>query len=258
MNDVDLLIPPERFDDASAVLRDCGWQAQAPVPPPAIRRFLHAWTFGHPQWLPLDLHWRAFSIACRPHVDRAFWGRLVRREVEGVPVLVPDVTDLLLLTCYHRRKADPHAALRWVIDASRLLESREAGVDGAALVARAAEAGAHRVVADALETLEANYDVQIPSGVADQLRRVTAPALSDAAILPFPSRATAVELMRCHWTRFSSARRAAGLSAGPLDFVRYLVAFVQWQERLDHASAVPGRLVRAAARRVAATFAVRT
>ena len=111
MYDVDVLIRPSEVNAAAELLASAGWAPKVHLPPEHLRPYSPACAFGHPQFTELDLHWRPFTIDCPAEIEEQFHQRTLLREVQGVPVRVPDATDLLLFTCFHSRKRDSQARL---------------------------------------------------------------------------------------------------------------------------------------------------
>jgi hypothetical protein len=244
MNDIDLLIREVDLPAAAALLRDSQWRLTKPLPPRDFVPFVHAASYTHPRWMELDLHWRAFTVDCPPDVEARLWDRVLHREVQGLTVRMPDATDLLLLTCYHGRKGDVHTACRWVIDAAMLLKGTDSIIDWNALMERAEQTRLLVPLRDALTYLRQEFDAAVPDDVLQRAWGVPATPQDrtryEKLLAGFRLRGLSLwGLLGFHWTRYASVRRARGQHAGLLGFARYLLAFHQWDFRVERRWQVP-------------------
>ena len=259
MNDVDLLIREADLPAATALLRDSQWNPTKPLPPGDFLPFVHAAAYTHAKWLELDLHWRAFTVDCPPDAEARLWNRVLRRDVWGLAVSVPDPTDLLLLTCYHGRKGDVHTACRWVIDATMLIENAQPPIDWNALLERAGQTGLLAPLRDALTFLRQEFDAAVPDDVLQRAWSVPSTTEDrtryEKLLSGFHLRGLSLwGLLAFHWTRYAGVRRGRGQRAGLFGFAQYLLAFHQWNFQVGRRWQVPfvmmARLVGRLRRRV--------
>ena len=126
LSDIDILIAPDEAATAVRVLTELGlhrWPAR--VPDRIIHAVMHAASYAG-NGLNLDVHWTLLhNTRCLPE-DRALRSRTTNARLGPLHVRVPDRTDLLLHTLAHGELPD----LRWLVDASHLLDPRLAANSG--------------------------------------------------------------------------------------------------------------------------------
>ena len=123
MEDVDLLVPFDRAEDALHAFLDAGWKTSK-EDPFAWMRIHHSLNFLGPEGGSADLHWYTLW---QPAAEDAIWEAAVPIELAGVETLAPCDADQLLLTCVHGTPWSPLPPFRWIADAIALL--RDAGDD---------------------------------------------------------------------------------------------------------------------------------
>jgi hypothetical protein len=157
MEDVDILVPPDRAAEAMNALERLGMRAapfrrasllQRVVPQAEIAGSAFLTTEGE----YLDLHWNAMHLDRRPDADTGMWQRSRLTDFEGVPVRVPDPVDLVLQICVHGSQDGGRAMMRAIVDAALIIRAAET-FDWRALVARAQHHRISAVMADTLKPL---------------------------------------------------------------------------------------------------------
>ncbi len=213
MQDVDMLIQPSEVAAATAALAAGGWAPRFHLPPEHLRPFSPACAYTHPNWMELDLHWRPFTIDCPAAVEERFHQRTQPRVVLGVPVRVPDTTDLLFFTCFHSRKRDAQASCRWVVDALTLIQRVDPPIDWDALLDRAGDAGLLLPIRDTLSYLQREFDAAIPADVLWRAAQTPATTLDLTRYERLSKPRNLPELVQLHWWLYSGGCRAG--PAGP-------------------------------------------
>jgi hypothetical protein len=107
MNDIDLLVREETLDQADAVLRRNGFEAEpGRRSREALKEAFHHWRFRSRSpglvEIPVELHWRLDPPSWPWEADLvAMWQRAAPLSIAGAPALVLAPEDLLLSLCLH-------------------------------------------------------------------------------------------------------------------------------------------------------------
>ena len=157
MEDLDILVRPDRIADAVDVLERLGMRAwpfrrdsllrrlapQAEVPGSAFRTANGEY---------VDLHWSAMHLDRRSDADVEMWQRSRSTDFEGACIRVPNSIDLVLQICGHGSQDGGAALLRAVVDTAIVVRGT-AQFDWSMLLARAVQHRMSAVVSDALGIL---------------------------------------------------------------------------------------------------------
>lgn len=202
--DLDVLVDPQRYDEALRLLRAEGWEALYDYDPglwdhaSSLRRGevnldLHR-RYSRELVIPghLDLSWDLTKSVPAPRALRS--GRAVR-------VLAP--TDALLHTLAHGTLARGPVNLRWVADARQLVESSDIDWDRLTRLALAFEVAP--VIHDALVFVRDTTGVEVPHPPLARLASATLPLLA-----------------RRRLAAFHTFRPTGGLRRIPVEVDRYL------------------------------------
>jgi hypothetical protein len=246
MSDVDLLVPERKAEAALRSLLASGWSrapnARLPRPPgdlPAsFRRFKHGVALRNDAGLELDLHWHASYACCWDGADDGFWARSEPFSLGERTLRTLDPTDHLLQTCVHGIRFNGVAPMRWVADATMIIESGR--VDWPGLVERAAELRVSSVVGDGIEYLADRFGVAVPMMTIEQLRAIPLSRLDrrwfDYQRLGNGGRSLSASDMVAQYGRHVRARPGKG----PTKWVGGVPTFVQHLWDLDHLGDLPG------------------
>ena len=210
LDDLDVLVPPDRALDAIAVLRGLGAEPlmgrveQTIFVRPA-HRFEHAdgWTVG--------LHW--FSL-WRSSSDATMWEHAVPLELGGERTLAPGPTHELIHVCVQGADYEAQSPIGWVADAYAVLRSGQ--VDWELLEREAVDRLLTVVLASALGYLRELLDPPIPEELVQRLEAASSPLFERigfrATAKPFSPNRTALML----WERYRrlAVLRPAGPRAG--------------------------------------------
>ncbi len=166
MEDLDILVPPERVLDAISVLREIGAE---PVSKDVEERICiqHSAAFKHADGWEVDLHW--FSL-WRSASDAGMWAYAVPLELGGEQTRAPGPTHQLIQVCTHGADYNETSPIRWVADAWTVLQTGE--VDWEMFEREARERLLTVVLAAALNYLRELLDAPIPEDVVRRLEAV--------------------------------------------------------------------------------------
>jgi hypothetical protein len=167
MADVDLLIGPERVDDAVEVLIAAGWSRVDPVEGP----FFHDVAVAEANGRSVDLHrWVVFPRFA-PVPERSWLERAVPHEVLGRRIRRLLGSDELILSVLHGMLTNSDSASRWPIDVVKLARAVRGDDDfWPSVVSSSAELQVGPVVADGVAMCAAELGAPVPDGVLDALR----------------------------------------------------------------------------------------
>ncbi|MDH3603867.1 MAG: nucleotidyltransferase family protein, partial [Candidatus Tectomicrobia bacterium] len=178
-SDLDIIVAPERRDQAKALLYARGyelWTEMTDAQHAAHEHETHADTFVHPtSEVAVDLHWtlaqRRFAIALAPD---HLWDRLEPVALPGKTVNSIPVAELLLILCVHGAKHG-WERLGWLCDIAELIDG-DHDLDWDRIMAQARDTNNERILLVGLclardllgATLPHNIQVQIDSQTAVQ------------------------------------------------------------------------------------------
>lgn len=192
MADVDLLIPPDRLDEALALLAREGLLPVQP-PPAGLARSPghvdHSVPLRRPGGPEIDLHYYALDECRWPGADQGLWARAEERPFLGLPLRVPGPTDMLLHLCAHGYRVQGSNP-RWVLDAGLLLLHGPA-LDWALLVEETLRRRLVLPLVATLSYLQGPAGLTLPRGAAEALDRLRAAPLEWWEPLDFRLRAGA-------------------------------------------------------------------
>ena len=148
IEDLDILVPPDRVADAMDVLERLGMRASPFRRDLLWRRVvpqaeLPGSTFRTAEGDYVDLHWNAMHLDRRRDADVQMWQRSRPTDFEGAPIRVPDPVDLVLQICGHGAQDGGAALLLAVVDTAMVIRATKPFNWGALL----ARAGHHRMSA---------------------------------------------------------------------------------------------------------------
>src|SRR5580704_16448989 len=149
IGDVDLLVSPDAFKGARALLEDLGWH-----PGRWNRRPLDSWChsvdFTRADDVAIDLHRFVLAECCWPGADAAVWQQAQTVVSDDRAWLTPCAEDLLLQVCVHGLRWSPVHAGTWVADAAAILARDGTRFDWTRLIEEARRRSLTVQVRDAL------------------------------------------------------------------------------------------------------------
>ncbi len=175
MDDVDIMVPPDRLAEVVDMLATLGWRPKE-MPPCSAAAMVAltstaGWPFIDPDGTELDLHWRALNLDGRISNDLGFRRRATPARLAGQPVLVLAPADQLLHVCVHAVAWAGFSSLRWAADAALIIRAGQDRLDWPTLCAEARRRGFATLMHDCLHFLAAELSVPVPRAVLRELRR---------------------------------------------------------------------------------------
>jgi len=178
--DIDILVPPDRVEAASALLAAEGYRRLRPpddVSEPDYRRWCRL--AKETEWahrttgLQVELHWRLTDFPSILPVPPPIATYRDIEIAEGMALPSFDRRDLLIYLCVHGA-SHAWSRLKWLADIAALLAG-ESAAGIAELYDAAQQHGAGRAVAQALLLCHVLFDVALPPAI--EARRRADPAL---------------------------------------------------------------------------------
>lgn len=241
MDDVDVLVPIARTEDAIEALSALGWLPDHDDPP-AWTQVHHSLGFAGPDSGNVDLHW--FSL-WQPASDAALWRASVPLELGGVETRAPGPADQLLLACVHGTPWSPLPPFRWIADAATVIRSAGDELDWSHLVAEAERRRLTVATLAALAYLREEFELAVPESTLAQLRAAPVSRHERAAFRAACKPDSPLRTLRMAWDRY---RRLRDLDTGaprPDGFIQFARRFwgleSVWQLPLHAAGALTRR-----------------
>ena len=237
MNDFDFLVPTSRAPEAVALLRRLGWQPQLKHPDRSLEAYLsvnYALHFSNATGCDIDLHWHVLNECLGPRSDDNFWTAAVPIKVGNVESLSLNPSDDLFHICLHGTHWNKMPPIRWVADAMVLLGSG-VQVDWERLFEQASQRALSLPLAAALGCLVERFDVPVPSGFLDRLKRLPVSRDERREFHTRMIRPGWSSYIASMWASYPRIFRDTGSQPGVLGFAKYLQSF--WE--LDHVWQVP-------------------
>jgi len=221
MEDVDVLVPTGRREEAFELLFVEGWRA-ARGDPREWAEVHHSLGYAGDTDGAVDLHWFALW---QPADEGELWRAAVPFALAGTPTRAPCRADQLLLACVHGVPRGAVPPFRWVADAVLLIRGEGEGLDWDRLVAEAERRRLSVVAAAALAYLREEFAAPVPAEVLARLDAVAAPRHERVAFRAACEPEGTWRTLRMVWDR---QRRLRDLRAGtppPPGFLAYARRF---------------------------------
>jgi len=241
MDDVDVLVPFERTNEAIRALVAAGWQPERDDVA-SWAQVHHSIGFAGPGGGNVDLHWFALW---QPARDEELWRASVPLELAGVATRAPCAADQLLLACVHGTPWSPLPPFRWIADAVTVTRAAGDGMDWERVGAEAERRQLTVATGAALSYLSEEFAVPVPGELLGRLARAAASRHERAAFRAACRPDSATRTVRMAWDRY---RRLRDLDTGappPTGFIAFARRF--WG--LESAWELPLHATRALTRR---------
>lgn len=167
MNDIDIVVPLEAAQRASALLEREGFRSDR-IRWSSECRLRHALLHRDPGGAEVDLHWHVLFDCPNRRADAHFWDNAVPFAVGEARTLRPSATDLLLQVVVHGLRPNAAPPVRWVADAAMIIRSGE-GVDWQRLQAFAKEQRLAGRLALGLSYLRDRFGIDVPAATITAL-----------------------------------------------------------------------------------------
>lgn len=242
MEDVDVLVPFSRAEDAIEVLAAGGWETESEDPPGRVRVH-HSMGYAEEGGGSIDLHW--FSL-WQPASDDELWEGSLPLELGGVATRAPCAADQLLLACVHGTPWSPLPPFRWIADAVTVIRVAGDDLDWDRLVAEAERRRLAVATRAGLAYLAEEFAAPIPGAVLTRLAAVPTSRHERAAFRAACRPDSPVRTLRMAWDRYRRLRDLDTGAPAPDGFLPFARSF--WG--LDSAWELPAHAGRAVVRRV--------
>jgi hypothetical protein len=167
MDSCGVLVHPHDAERSLAILSAHGWTSRDRLSPRQLTRTRRSVALVKEEGGHLVLHWSALFPGS---YDEELWSDAVKVSLGGVETLAPSPTDQLLLACVEGLGWTP-APLRWIPDATLLIRSISEAIDWRSLVVRARQRAVALDLADALEFLVVELQLELPRELPAWLRQ---------------------------------------------------------------------------------------
>jgi Uncharacterised nucleotidyltransferase len=240
MDDVDLLVPAARREEAFELLASAGWRAARPEPR-EWAQVHHSLGYSRNDGGEIDLHW--FSL-WQPADEAELWRSSVPFELAGLTTRAPCAPDQLLLACVHGTPWSRLPAFRWIADAMVLIRA-EGSFNWDRVAAEAERRQLTVPTGAALAYLREEFAAPVPEALLTRLDAAPASHHERAAFRAAGRPDSPGRTLRMAWDRY---RRLRDLDTGmspPSSFVDFARRF--WG--LDSAWQLPLHAARSLRRR---------
>jgi len=170
MQDIDLLVPASRADNALRLLASEGWALQEPslrqggdAKVVFMARYPGAALRGH-GGEEIDLHWRPLHESSSPFLAEWFWRDAEPVSFAGCSALRPAPAPLLLHSLTHGLRSTHDAPLRWIADATMILRRAGDRIDWEEFWSVARRTAVEMRLAWGLKCLEDVTGMKLPRG----------------------------------------------------------------------------------------------
>ncbi len=180
--DSDVLVPADALPRVAEVLAAHGWRSKHSGIDPGAKR--HAYTWVGPEGFELDVHVRLLPMPFKALRFDALAAHATTADLEGLPVRLPQATELLLHACVNGRsyvEEGPVPSL-WLIDVALLTRQRTQPIDWERLLDLVRTFDLVLPVRDALGYAKDRFGAEVPE---DWLTRARALPLEGTDIRPF-------------------------------------------------------------------------
>jgi hypothetical protein len=172
MLDADVLVHAHQAEQAMDLLARLQWKPYRYLQPHMRLPIVHSTPFEDNGGRQLDLHWHLFWECFNASDDDDYWENAVPVQVGGAQTLALSPTDQLLHTCWHGARWNEVPPIRWVADATAILNASAAQIDWQNLFEKAKR---HRItlpVKDSLEYLKKKFDAPVPEALLKSMSAV--------------------------------------------------------------------------------------
>lgn len=174
MDDIDILIPPDRVAAAVDILVAHGFHPIG-VPHWAIAttviQRMPGFTFDNGSGEHIDLHWRMLNRDQRIAADQTFWTNARPARLAGVDLVAPSFDHQIFHVIVHASEWNPVSPIRWATDVLTILRAAGDTVKWEELANEAIARDLAPPVRDALNLLARELKVDVPDTALRTLQR---------------------------------------------------------------------------------------
>jgi hypothetical protein len=237
MDDVDVLVPVARAEEAFGVIAAAGWRPNHERPAERLQAH-HSLGYSRLGDGEVDLHW--FSL-WQPASDRRLWEASVPFELAGAPTRAPCAADQLLLACVHGAPWSRLPPFRWIADAVTVIRRGGPAFEWDRVVAEAKRRQLTVATGAALAYLREELGAAVPERVLSHLESAPAPRHERAAFRASCRPDSPTRTLRMAWDRYRRLRDLDTGAVPPPGFLSFARRF--WD--LDSAWRLPLHAARA-------------
>jgi hypothetical protein len=223
MEDLDVMVPRDRLEDALRLLLDAGFAATDGQPERSVLAVRHAIGLQRQPDHAVDLHQRPFLQEGTSHDVALLWERAQPVEIEGVECVTLCDEHQIIHACTHGVPHNPLPPMRWLADVAMIL--RQTRVDWDFLAAEARRWEATLAVGQTLAFLREKLSVDVPARAFEALARnpVSRRELTIHRLLVKPKEPE--EVLRLFTLLYWTPRRWVPTPANLRGFKQYLYSF---------------------------------
>lgn len=218
MDDLDLLVPPDRAEEAFNMLVESGWHEKEGVPFDKLRWLIHAIGLADGRGRELDLHWNPFW---QPAAEDDFWDAAIPVKLRDASALALCPTDQLLHVAIHGTSWFG-APVRWVADAITVLQAAGDEIDWDRLVERSSERHLTLQLAPALRYLRERFDAPVPAQTIASIEAVRPTRGERLVQSALENRSRHGNIYLLLWDRWRRLRKYDPHSGVPRSYFSYL------------------------------------
>jgi len=254
MTDCDVLVHKSDALKAIALLTRLDWHPKHGMSLDEITEvrldMVHAQSFISPGGQEIDLHWHAL-LGKQTEFDADFYQQTRVTTLNNTKPVIPCAEILLLHICAHGIKWNWLAPIRWIVDAAILLQQDAANFDWQRVIAIAQQHHLLMQLTKALNYLDANFNVEIPAEILQQLDQIKIPnqdrfCYQLITSRPVSGHQTMLQLLQLFWKIYSKAMAKHNILRKLLVFPQYL----KYVWNLDHWWQLPIKVLKSAFKRL--------
>ncbi len=228
MNDLDILVPTNKKDEAIELLLQLGWKPMQFHWKDFNKErmvYRHAWGFVNPSGQSIDLHWHVFSLSTEKDSDVTYWDVSTPISLLNVTTLTLDATNMLLHVCVHGGQWDISSSIRWIPDAFYILSRAQLKINWDRLVNQAEDKRFIVPLRLALSYLRDRFNAPIPDEVLSALSKIKTSRTDEKLFRTISRQPTFLGNLPMYWYKYlrslESQEQKLDLS-NLLGFINYL------------------------------------
>lgn len=253
MTDCDVLVPKDKALECIQLLHERGWHPIQGFTWERVIDRMHLMkgvNIAHNKHSDVDLHWHLLRDFVLSNVDETFWESSIPIEINGIQTRTLDPTDQLYQTLAHGHRWNEVAPIRWIADATFILNATDTSILWDRIVQTAQRTRLTMRIRSALSYLSDTFALPIPKIVLDEMASISVDKAErmeyEAMIHPASSRTGpvgAIEETYYRYKRFAWNSKHSGRRMSFLDYLK-----LWWNAR--HWIALPILFIKKMARRI--------
>ncbi|MCP2727291.1 nucleotidyltransferase family protein [Limnofasciculus baicalensis] len=168
---LDILVSPADASAAIALLKNMGWQPKTHISERLISVY-QGLGFEDKSKYPLNLQWHVFPSAFQDNPNDEFWQRAITTKVGDISTYVLEPTHQLLSLCLQVYPWTTLLPIRWLTDATIILNSSQTYIDWNRLIEQAQRYQLILPLTLMLNQLKKLFPDSVPTAILEQLAQV--------------------------------------------------------------------------------------